>query len=179
MRNRGTASVDVLVVCTGNICRSPYIQARLSAALPQLRIESAGTAAVVGSPPEPEILHALDAHGVGGADKYRAQSATSRLIRSAKLVITATFQHRLEVIRTDRRATSRTFTLKELARVSEAMPDRIGPERVAALAREILDQPSDRDFDDDLADPYGLDEAAYQSMTNEADAAINRLIRVL
>lgn len=39
---------SVLVVCIGNICRSPVGEALLAKACPQLKVESAGLAAVVG-----------------------------------------------------------------------------------------------------------------------------------
>ncbi|MCG3004206.1 protein tyrosine phosphatase, partial [Escherichia coli] len=39
---------SILVVCTGNICRSPLGERYLKKLLPSKKIESAGTGAVVG-----------------------------------------------------------------------------------------------------------------------------------
>ena len=41
---------SILLVCTGNICRSPLAEGLLRQHLPQLRIYSAGLAAVLGQP---------------------------------------------------------------------------------------------------------------------------------
>jgi protein-tyrosine-phosphatase len=50
---------DIMAVCGGNVCRAPYIAARLRACLPGLRISSAGTTAVVGVPPADYVMRAL------------------------------------------------------------------------------------------------------------------------
>ncbi|MFA9231998.1 MAG: protein tyrosine phosphatase, partial [Microgenomates group bacterium] len=41
---------SILVVCVGNICRSPVGERVLQAALPNLIVSSAGVAALVGNP---------------------------------------------------------------------------------------------------------------------------------
>jgi protein-tyrosine phosphatase len=53
--------VEILVVCSGNICRSPYAEGYLRLRLaragrPDVSIRSAGTLGIVGSPPSPETL---------------------------------------------------------------------------------------------------------------------------
>lgn len=40
-------SRSVLIICTGNICRSPYAEAKLKQLLPQIKIASAGLATEV------------------------------------------------------------------------------------------------------------------------------------
>ncbi|MDT4940078.1 MAG: Low molecular weight phosphotyrosine protein phosphatase, partial [Pseudonocardiales bacterium] len=49
-RRRTSEPIDVLVVCTGNMCRSPMIASMLSAAVPSLVVRSAGTGAPKGLP---------------------------------------------------------------------------------------------------------------------------------
>lgn len=51
--------MEILVVCSGNICRSPYAEGYLrhrleSSAVRDVTIRSAGTLGIVGSPPSPE-----------------------------------------------------------------------------------------------------------------------------
>ncbi|WP_446668297.1 arsenate reductase/protein-tyrosine-phosphatase family protein, partial [Klebsiella pneumoniae] len=41
---------SILIVCTGNICRSPIAERILRSLLPEKRIDSAGTGALVDHP---------------------------------------------------------------------------------------------------------------------------------
>ena len=55
---------SVLVVCLGNICRSPTAEAVLRAHLPGARIDSAGTGSWhIGKPPYPPAIEAAEARG--------------------------------------------------------------------------------------------------------------------
>ncbi len=55
---------SILVVCLGNICRSPTAEAVLRAHLPDARIDSAGTGNWhVGKPPYPPAIEAAEARG--------------------------------------------------------------------------------------------------------------------
>ena len=55
---------SILVVCIGNICRSPLAEAMLAKALPEARVESAGLEALVGRPAAKEMQEAGKAYGV-------------------------------------------------------------------------------------------------------------------
>lgn len=44
---------SILVLCTGNICRSPYAEAQLRQLYPGKLVSSAGLAALVGEPADP------------------------------------------------------------------------------------------------------------------------------
>ena len=75
----------ILVVCHGNICRSPYLQAVLQRALPEIAIMSAG---FVGSGrPVPEFSVALAAKREVDLSSYRSRPLTGSLVRSADLII--------------------------------------------------------------------------------------------
>lgn len=163
--------IDILAVCGGNLCRTPYIVARLRALLPELRISSAGTTAVVGAPPVDHVMRALGRHGISEYPDV-GRSVTRRLIRDARLVITAARIHRVEVVALDPKAAGKTFTLKELARVVGADPSIRGLDELVARAAHAAQVPDDVDHDDDLDDPYGLDWPAYETMAAEVDAAL-------
>ena len=111
----------VLVVCTGNICRSPLAEllgrARLSTLLGNsgvLRLESAGTRAVVGSAMDPASARVLQELG-GNPEGFRARHLTDQLAAAADLTLTMTRDHRRDVLGRAPRAMSRTFTLREAA----------------------------------------------------------------
>jgi protein-tyrosine phosphatase len=139
-------SFRVLHVCTGNICRSPMAERLTRAGLEQrlgpdarrFVVESAGTWGHSGSPMEPHALSVLAAAGVDGSD-FRARELVAEHVVAADLVLGATREHRAAAVVLHPRAASRTFTLREFARLAAGQRGLVPPER-----------PSD----DDLADPY-------------------------
>lgn len=174
-------SADVLVVCTGNICRSPYVATVLDNALPGLTVGSAGTNAVVGMAPVPPVVTALDERGLPMPPPGR--QLRRPMIRSARLVLTMTRAHRGAVLTLVPRAADRTFTLKELARVSTGLrttsEDPLGrlDELITHATAEIAR--STRDHDDDLEDPYGGPLEGYTAMMTGADRAMRVIVEAL
>lgn len=76
----------LLVVCVGNICRSPMAQAVLRRDLgDRWSISSAGLGALVGEPAAPEARHSLQALGLDAAE-HRARQVTPEMLRDAELV---------------------------------------------------------------------------------------------
>ena len=190
----------VLVVCTGNVCRSPYIERRLAQLLAGTGVEvsSAGTRALVGAPIEPgsvDALGAVDAYAAG----FAARQITTALLLDADLVVTATQRHRHEVVSLLPRALRRTFSLGELADLLrgadvevemaalEAHPpagpgssDASWAGRLAALAwsrrgRSTIRQPDESD----IPDPYGRGSAAYALMSHEIEAQLGVVAEAL
>jgi protein-tyrosine phosphatase len=89
-RLRGSAPRVVLVVCHGNICRSPYAAALLRRALPQstqkaVRIVSAGFSGPGRSCPQ----FAIDVAATRGFDlsQHRSQPLTSQTVGAADLIV--------------------------------------------------------------------------------------------
>lgn len=80
----------VLIVCVGNICRSPMAEAVLRDQLGEDRkivVESAGLAAMVGSPIDPLAESVLSAHGLSGKS-HLARQIEGALVASAGIVFT-------------------------------------------------------------------------------------------
>lgn len=92
---------SILLVCTGNICRSPLAEAimrRELEARPELHaaVSSAGTGAWEGAPASEgaylvAIEHGLDLSG------HRARLLTRDLVRTADLILTMARHHRVRV----------------------------------------------------------------------------------
>lgn len=83
--SRGQHPRRILVVCHGNICRSPYLQAVLQRAFPDRAVASAG---FCGSDrPVPEIGVSLGAMRGIDLSRYRSRPLTKSAVGSADLVI--------------------------------------------------------------------------------------------
>ena len=114
-----TPDGGVLVVCTGNICRSPAGERLLRHSWPAvLTVTSAGTYGVVGHPVEPSMARLLQGDGVD-VSGFAARRLTEGMIAAADLVLTMETGHRTAVVQAHPQALTRTFTLREFAHLLE------------------------------------------------------------
>src|SRR3954447_2083491 len=162
----------ILVVCTGNICRSPMAQALLTHRLRErlgrdvadahFAVTSAGTHGLEGHPIEPAAGRVLSSYGVEAAD-FAAREMLADHVDHADLVLAATREHRAAVVTMAPEATGRTFTLREFARLVTTAEVGAGSgtepaDAARALVRAALAQRGqarpERPADDDVADPY-------------------------
>jgi len=101
----------LLVVCLGNICRSPMAQVVLQRELGNgWKVESAGLGALVGEPAAPEALQAL-ARMKLDATAHRARQLDSERLREAELVLVMETAQKIEVERIYPWACGRVFLL--------------------------------------------------------------------
>ncbi|PWJ56055.1 protein-tyrosine phosphatase [Quadrisphaera granulorum] len=184
----------LLVVCTGNICRSPMAERLLKAAFDaaepdpalRVRVASAGTSALTGAPMEPEAADAVRRAG-GDPTGHEATYLTSTLIREAALVLTAARDHRGAVVRLVPAAVRRTFTLPEAARLLEAVGDQVQGDRVAerlvsaasilagARGRVMPKEPGD----DDVLDPYRRGPKEWATSEEQVTQAVRAIVGAL
>ena len=78
---------SILVVCVGNICRSPIGEALLKREYPDKDIDSAGLSAVVGHQADVKALAVMATDNVDMSD-HIAKQITEELVRSADLILT-------------------------------------------------------------------------------------------
>jgi protein-tyrosine phosphatase len=129
------SEVSILLVCTGNTCRSPMAEGlfkvRLAAhlgctvaELPQrgYRVASAGVAAMAGGPASDQSYEVMLQHKYD-LSQHSSQPITEALVQQADLILTMTGNHRHAIISNWPGATSRTFTL---AREQGEISDPIG-----------------------------------------------------
>jgi len=181
--------VDVLVVCTGNVCRSPLIAALLSLELgPGLVVGSAGTRPALGAP-ACRRLHPEPLAGTGG---HRARPLAADDVRSAALVLGAARVHRSAAVALVPSVQRRAFTLAQAARAATllAQDGDLPPAGAPGTGRdrlvrcvEQLDalrgrtaRPEDAE-DDDLPDPH--DPAAVRGTHAAVAARVGRDVALL
>jgi len=147
-----TKTKRILLVCTGNICRSPLAAALLQRALAQrgidgLEVASAGTGAWDGAPvSEGAYLVGLER----GLDlsAHRARLLTRELVEEADLILTMARHHRARV--DELGGETRVFVLGEYA----------GREGDAA----------------EVSDPFGGDLEVYRDTCVELEALIDTAV---
>ena len=121
----------VLVVCVGNICRSPTAEWLLRHRLKRdgLTIESAGLAALVGKPIDPMAESVLREHGVSAAG-HVARQVSPELINAADIVLVMDRRHMSAVHAQVPHARGKTFLLGRWQN-ELAVPDPYGKPRSA------------------------------------------------
>jgi len=83
----------VLVVCVGNICRSPTAEFMLSQALPGKQVSSAGLAAVIGADMEVNARQVAESRGLS-CPKHTARQLTRELCHQADIILVMESRHR-------------------------------------------------------------------------------------
>jgi protein-tyrosine phosphatase len=174
--------VRILIVCVGNVCRSPLGERLLRLALADevaaglVEVTSAGTGALEGRAMEPDAAAELVRLG-GSAEGFVARAVTDEMLRTSDLVLTATTEVRKQVVGITPAVLHRTFTLKELALVVEeeaqhvqVLPDvrramRALSARRGAVSRNDLDVP----------DPMGRNAARHREAADQIAAAVDVL----
>jgi protein-tyrosine phosphatase len=172
---------SILTVCTGNICRSPLAEHLLRDGLNDysvIDVASAGTSALVGESMTAEIIAIAHEHGLPAPERHRARDVTIEQLRGADLVIALTRAHRSEIVAMLPRGSRHTFTLRELARLLDAVRSSdlhavaalpLGD--VAGRLRELVEvaaafrghvTPPESELDDDVVDPYRRGDDIYR-----------------
>jgi protein-tyrosine phosphatase len=130
----------VLVVCVGNICRSPTAEWLLRHRLRRdgVTIESAGLAALVGNPIDPMAESVLLEHGVS-ASAHSARQISPEMINAADIVLVMDKRHMSAVHAQVPHARGKTFLLGRWQNEA-AVPDPYGkPRAVFEQAFTMID----------------------------------------
>lgn len=113
----------ILVVCAGNICRSPVAAQLLAAGLEDdIQVSSAGLDAMVGYGLDPDMAAAMRRAGII-PQPHRAKRLNSWLLEVADLVLTMDRSQRSRVLEMAPLALHRTFPLREFALACATLRD--------------------------------------------------------
>lgn len=183
LRPHYNPAIEILTVCTGNVCRSPMSQYILQRDLDRRGVEATVTSAGLlraGMPAADEVIELLDARGLD-ARGHLSRPIDPDMLAATDLVLGMAREHVREVVLMRPELFGRTFTLRELVRLGrEHGPRRPGESLADWLARLGADrQPSDvlgASQVDDIADPIGHRFGVFKKTAVEIDDLTAELV---
>lgn len=192
------APFTVLMVCMGNICRSPMAERLLRLRLSERLGADADDLVVVhgagtGGWHEGEAMHGQSAREVlargGDPAGFQARTLTAAMLADpgdladevpgADLVLTATVEQVEFVAGLVPAAAARTFVLGEFARLAEKVEQDGLPTTVPARGRALVAQADKlRDaprYADEVPDPWGRPPEYFSAVADQIDTAVTML----
>ena len=181
--------IEVLIVCTGNICRSPMgevlLRSHLAARGTDARVHSAGTLAW-GGPATGNAGLVMRERGLS-LEGHVSRSLTDAMVEGADLVLGMTREHVWRATRAVADAIDRTFLVGELRRLGAEG----GPRRVAdgetvrdwAARAAALRPPGPAGavgrVGDEIADPVGEPLPVYRATADRLDRDLGEIAALL
>lgn len=169
----------VVMICTGNVVRSPAAALLLDAALKDwdVTVSSAGLYAEAGRPIAEPMARLLRSEGLDPS-AHGARPLTARLVEEADVVLGLARLHRSYAVSAVPAALKRAYTLREFARLAEQVPaeaiqGNTPGERLRRLAevanRYRVGVPEDLD---DVDDPILLGDDQYERVFDQIAGAV-------
>lgn len=181
-------SPRVLVVCTANVIRSPFVEHLLRARLERpdaarWQIDSAGSLARPGRPAEPRVVEIARVRGLDLA-AHRARRLDESMLAPGTTVLCAAATHRRTVLDMRPDLLDSTFTVREFARLLVTTDGPPGGAHdwstlVRHVARHRTRARTGSPADDDLVDPIGQPPAVWAEFEDRAVAAVDAIARRL
>ena len=187
----------ILVVCTGNICRSPFIERLLQHQLDERRpgsdravlVHSAGTGALTGSAMDERAAAQLVAHG-GDPSGFRARDLTPDLIAGSDLVLTATRAHRGTVSAMYPKVLRQVFTFRDFADLVagvDGLSARVTRMEPRAWVRQVTEDaaasrginPPLEPAQADIVDPFRREDEVFATMAQQIVGSMPAVVRGL
>jgi protein-tyrosine-phosphatase len=168
--------LNILFVCTGNVCRSPMAEGFLKYEAGRrgldIGVRSTGTHAWHGRAATIDGRRTMRELGVP-IDDHMTEELSQRLVDWADLIVGLSREHVRDTIRDFPQAAGKTFLLTQVNRLLPLAEQAGDPaefvSRIDSLARanHVIDQ--------DVDDPFGEREAAYRRTANEIKVLIEEM----
>lgn len=173
----------ILVICSGNRCRSPFAESYLERALTGLpvSVSSAGTLDIGAADVPSEMATLATSLGLD-LSGHRSRSLASIKGAEVDLVIGMERNHVAAAVVDGGMPADRTFTLAELVRLLDP-PPAVETSDPATRARAVIAEAARRrgeavSFvpDEDIADPFGRSRKTYQRVVNQLAELLDELV---
>ncbi|WP_394685047.1 hypothetical protein [uncultured Microbacterium sp.] len=175
----------IVVVCTANMIRSPFVAALLmsrleSGAAAGLVVESAGSAARAGLPVAEEVARLGETYGLD-LSAHRSRRLAEGVLQTGDTVLCAERAHRRVVLDLRPDLISSVFTVREFARLVESTSVRASasdwPSLVRAAARaRLVASAGGSEVHDDIVDPVGQPESVWLAFERQATMAVSAIL---
>jgi protein-tyrosine phosphatase len=187
--------LEILVVCTGNVCRSPLGEHLLRDALFGMpaSVTSRGTRALREQPATAETIALAESLGIpsGSIEAHRARQLREADLDRTDLVLAMGREHRREVVELNPARMRSTFLVREIGRLAQhvydtelyAVADAAGTdphERFAAVLQRVAGMRGHVEpGPDDVTDPYRRTWDVYQDSAEQIAPAITQVARLV
>lgn len=143
---------NILIVCVGNICRSPMAEILFRKALthskkPKCQVSSAGIEAMVGHQADPKAIHLMHNRGLD-LSHHRASQINRIMIRKSDLILVMESSHKQAIEANEPSAKGKIFRLGEWGKY-------------------------------DIQDPYKLELEVFETVLEQIDQGIDAWIKKL
>lgn len=172
--------MKVLMVCTGNLCRSPMAEGMLREAFRRrgcdIEVASTGTWAYWGDPATPEAVEVLRARGID-ISEHRSRGLDPKELQGADLVVGMTSVHRREILKVAPEVEGKLILLKELVEIAleGELPDTAKARLERLLGAKRPEWRRALDLDDPMGKPIG----AYERTVAHIELGIEVLAEAL
>jgi len=172
-----------LVVCTGNICRTPMAVHFLTAAATEAGLEIVVTSSGFLTTDQPASPTVREVMGERGADlsAHRSRISTPEMLAEADLVLAMERHHARDLVLMEPGSSSKIHTFGGAVALLEALPE--GHLAPAEKLERISHGRQASDFlgvgDDEVADPYGRSMRVNRQTADRLQELSGRLIAAL
>ena len=174
----------VLTVCSGNLCRSPFVEGLLRLRLqeagvgPAYAVSSAGLIAREGYEMQWDAAGHLIALG-GDPTPFRSRQFLASMAREAGLVLTATADIRRQLLQEAPAALRRTFTVREFARLVSTADLASLASPAGLVADAVRRRGTVGGLDLDVPDPMGQAVEVHAAAARLLAEAVDRIAAAL
>lgn len=152
---------SILIVCTGNSCRSVMAEALLKKYLKEsgkghIKVSSAGISTIDGFSPTEETVDAMKKEGID-VSGFTSRSIAFDMVREAGLILVMEDRHKDEILRLAPDAKGKTYLVKEFG----------------------IDKPSAGGAVLNIADPIGKPMEVYERCLEEIKDQMRRIAKLL
>lgn len=180
--------MEILVVCTGNVCRSPMGELMLANYLKtdsSIHVSSAGTRGLPGVPIHPSSGRLMRAAGIDPSG-FRSRRLTEAIAEDADLILCFERKHRERIVLVAPQALNNTFLFTEFADICQycgehglVKGDTMAERLQTVIGEAPMVRPLLSSTADDIADPIGKDFEHFRTAAIETNTAIVTILNAV